>query len=384
MPRRNIAAVQNVPGEQGTVLPFDGDVDGPVNAVALAGDKVYIGGQFTSVNGSIASLKRDRRNLAALDATTGLDRGWDPDTDNVVRALALEGDTVFAGGDFATVNRGVARQRLAAFDGAAGSVREWNPGADAPVNSLATFGPTVFAGGDFATAGGVPRTGVAELDAQTGAPGAFSPALGAEERGGPSPPVTRVGALFASPATGLLMGGSYVMNSPAPRAANLSLFGLAPLPPGGGDGTDPTLAFSASRKRFRAGRGRTRADGNATPARTAARRKRTPAGTTLRLRLSEAARVRFRVLVRTKGRRVGGRCVKQTRRNRNRRRCIRPVPKRPAFTRSAPLGRSRVRWSGRLGRKALKPGRYILRATPTDLAGNTGKARQLKIRVVRR
>jgi hypothetical protein len=391
MPRRNVAAVQHLPGDQGTVLPFDGDVDGPVRALALAGDKVYIGGQFTAVNGSIASLRRERRNLAALDATTGLDRGWDPDADNVVRALAIMGDTVFAGGEFTTVNRGVARQRLAAFDAAGGGIRDWNPGADAAVRSLATYGPTVFAGGDFATVGGVPRAGVAELDALTGAPGTFSAALDTEERGGPMPPVTRVGALFASPATGLLMGGSYVMNSPTPRAANLSLFGLAPLPaPGGagsqttGDSTDPNLAFSASRKRFRSGRGATRADGNATPVRATAQRRRTPRGTTLTLRLSEAARVKFEVLVRTRGRRVGRRCVKQTRRNRNRRRCIRLVAKKPAFTRSAPLGTSRVSWSGRLGRKALKPGSYILRATPTDLAGNTGRARQLSIRIVRR
>ena len=388
MPRRNVAAVQHVPGDQGMLLPFDGDIDGPVRALALAGDRLYIGGQFTAVNGSIASLRRDRRNLAALDAATGLDRGWDPDADNVVRALAIGGDTVFAGGEFTTVNRGVARARLAAFDAAGGGVRGWNPGADAAVRSLATYGPTVFAGGDFATAGGVPRSGVAELDAQTGTPDAFSPALVTEERGGPMPPVTRVGALLASPATGLLMGGSYVMNSPTPRAANLSLFGLAPLPlPGGGaaaDGTAPNLALSASRKRFRTGRRATRADGNATPVPAAAQRRRTPAGTTLTLRLSEAARVKFEVLVRTRGRRVGRRCVKQTRRNRNRRRCIRLVAKKPSFTRSAPLGTSRVSWSGRLGRKALKPGPYILRATPTDVAGNTGRARQLSIRIVRR
>jgi hypothetical protein len=94
--------------------------------------------------------------------------------------------------------------------------------------------------------------------------------------------------------------------------------------------------------------------------------------------------VKFEVLVRTRGRRVGRRCVKPTRRNRNRRRCTRLVVKKPVFTRSAPVGQSRVSWSGRLGRKALKPGAYVLRATPTDAAGNTGAPRQLSIRIVRR
>ena len=116
MPRRNVAAFRNVPGEAGTVLPFDGDVDGPVHALALAGDTLYLGGPFTSVNGSIASLKRDRRNLAAVDATTGLARDWDPDADSAVNALTVAGDTVFAGGDFGMVNRTTPRQRLAAFD----------------------------------------------------------------------------------------------------------------------------------------------------------------------------------------------------------------------------------------------------------------------------
>ena len=100
-PRRFIAAVRNVPGEPGTVLPFDVDVDGPVHALALAGDTVYLGGMFGSVNGSLAALKRDRRNLAAVDATTGIARDWDPDADNDVSALTVAGDTVFAGGEFA-------------------------------------------------------------------------------------------------------------------------------------------------------------------------------------------------------------------------------------------------------------------------------------------
>ena len=118
LPRRNVAAFRNVPGEDGTVLPFDADVDGPVRALALAGDTLYLGGTFSSVNGSLAALKRDRRNLAAVDSTTGLARDWDPDADNAVRALAVAGDTVFAGGEFGMVNRSTPRQRLAAFDAA--------------------------------------------------------------------------------------------------------------------------------------------------------------------------------------------------------------------------------------------------------------------------
>ena len=382
VPRRNLAAVRNVPGEDGTVLPFEPDVDGPVRALALAGSTLYLGGQFQNINGALAALIKPRSNLAAVDATTGLGLPWDPNADAPVNALAIAGDTVFAGGDFAMVNGSSARQRLAAFDNQNGTARAWAPSADGSVRALAIHGPTVFAGGDFASVnGGVPRSGFAAFDGQTGAPDPDSLDLGTEERSGPLPPVTRVDALAVSPEPGLLTGGSFVMNAPTPRAANLVLFGLPPLPggPGGGlpvDDTDPTLGLSASRRRFRVGAGAMPVDGNAIATKKARK------GTTLRLSLSEPARVRFVVFRKSRGRKVGRRCVKPTRKNRARKRCTR-LTRKGTFVRSAPAGRSKVPWSGRIRRRALKRGGYVLRSTPTDAAGNTGKTRSLSIKIVR-
>jgi hypothetical protein len=381
--RSNIAEVTNVPGQTGTVLPFDVDVNGPVRALALAGDTLYLGGQFSSVNSGLAALKRDRRNLAAVDATTGVARDWDPDADNVVQSLAVSGDAVFAGGDFGTVNRSVPRGRGAAFDAQTGIARLWDPGADGTVRALAFHGNTVFVGGDFASVnGGTLRPGVAALDRQTGASDPLALELSPEERSGPTPPVTRVGALFAAPQTGLLAGGTFVTRAPEPLTENLATFGLPPLPGGGSppDTTDPDLALTASRRRFAVGRRPTPVDGNATAARA---RRRARRGTTLRLFLSEAARVRFDVLKKSTGRRVGKRCVKPTRRNRGRKRCTR-LTRKGTFRRAAPAARSKVAFSGRIRRRALKRGRYALRATPTDAAGNTGTRRSLSIKIVRR
>ena len=305
-PRRYIAAVRNVPGEQGTVLPFDVDVDGPVQALALAGDTVYLGGQFASVNGSLAALKRDRRNLAAVDATTGIDRDWDPDADNVVTALAVAGDTVFAGGAFGMVNRTTPRQRLAAFDALSGTARAWDPGADAQVRTLAVHGSTVFAGGDFLNVnGGVPRAGIAALDSQTGASDPLSVELSPEERSGAtSPSVARVDALDASPQAGLVTGGSFVMNTPSLRAANLAAFGLPPLPAGAG--VPPAGAATGPIRSWRSAppgadsawvAGQRPETGPRPPHR--GRAGRAPRGTTLRLRLSEPARVRFDLLMKS-------------------------------------------------------------------------------------
>ena len=143
------------------------------------------------------------------------------------------------------------------------------------------------------------------------------------------------------------------------------------------------LSFSASTKRFRVGRRATPADGQATAAAKRKRQKKAPRGTTLRLRLNEPARVRFRVLKKSTGRKVGKKCVKATRKNRKRKRCTKLTAKRPTFVRLAPAGRSKVKWSGRLRRKALPRGGYVLRATPTDAAGNTGKSRSLSFTIVR-
>ena len=188
IPRRNVAAFRNVPGEQGTVLPFDGDVDGPVQSLALTGDTLYLGGTFRASTEASPRSSATRRNLAAVDATTGIARDWDPDADSAVSALAVAGDTVFAGGAFGMVNRSTPRQRLAAFDALSGTARAWDPSADATVRSLAVYGSTVFAGGDFANVnGGVPRAGIAALDALTGVSDPFE--RRADPRGAKRPDV---------------------------------------------------------------------------------------------------------------------------------------------------------------------------------------------------
>ena len=190
-----------------TTFPW---TNGNVYAMALAGNTLYIGGQFTSVSGtptgggaamdrlsgqldpgwadvagsvlacvddgaggwylggtfsSIAGLTR--AGLAHLRADGSLD-GWNPGANGFVTALTRLGSTVYAGGAFTTAG-GQARVRLAAFDAVIGAVRPWNPGADNTVQSLAACEGAVFAGGSFATAGGQPRARLAAFDAESGA-----------------------------------------------------------------------------------------------------------------------------------------------------------------------------------------------------------------------
>ena len=145
-------------------------------------------------------------------------------------------------------------------------------------------------------------------------------------------------------------------------------------PPAGSSGTDRTAPilsrFSASPRRFRAGRA---LDATA---------KRARRGTTLTLELSEPATVRFDVWSVRTGRRVGARCRKPTRANRKRKQCTLRTRK-GGFARAAAAGRSKVAFSGRVRTRALPPGRYTLRATPKDAAGNSGRRRAIALRIVR-
>jgi hypothetical protein len=77
-----------------------------------------------------------------------------------------------------------------------------------------------------------------------------------------------------------------------------------------------------------------------------------------------------------RGLRVRHRCVAPTRRNRKRhrraRRCTRYV-RVGALTRSAPAGRVRTPFSGRIGRRPLRRGKHRVTIRATDPAGNRSR-----------
>ena len=103
--------------------------------------------------------------------------------------------------------------------------------------------------------------------------------------------------------------------------------------------------------------------------------RRARVGSSIRFRLSEAARVTLSYERILPGRRVGRRCLAPTRRRRARRRCSRFVAVRRRSSLSARSGARRIRFQGRLTRRsALKPGRYRLTLVAQDAAGNRSRA----------
>lgn len=131
-----------------------------------------------------------------------------------------------------------------------------------------------------------------------------------------------------------------------------------PLPQAVADRVAPKLSkLRLSRKRFRVGRGAT--------ARSAAVRRGTVIGYTLSEPASATLRIERRKLVRKGGKRV------------------RRYRKAGTLKRKGQAGRRRVKFSGRIGKRALKPGLYRLTITVKDSAGNAGRPRRLFFRVVR-
>jgi putative cell wall-binding protein len=150
------------------------EVDADVTSMVLDGTTLYVGGDFTSIDGD------PRNRLAAIDTTNSTPgsylTAWDPNVDAVVRAMVLNGTTLYVGGEFSTVD-GATRNRLAAVDTATTTpgtyATAWDPAPDGSgINALVMSGSTVYAGGNFNNIGGEARARLAALDA-TGAATAF-------------------------------------------------------------------------------------------------------------------------------------------------------------------------------------------------------------------
>jgi hypothetical protein len=110
-----------------------------------------------------------------------------------------------------------------------------------------------------------------------------------------------------------------------------------------------------------------------------AQRRRVPRGTVFSFRLNQEARVTIDILRKKAGRMVKRKCRKPTAKTRTKRKCDLRVA--PRLFRSAHAGENRVPFTGRIKRKALKPGRYVAVFTATG-AGGKSKARA-PFRIVR-
>jgi trimeric autotransporter adhesin len=141
-----------------------GGADARVEAIARSGGRIYLGGSFTTVGG------QPHASLAAVDAASGqVVSTWQADVAGRVTALApsADGSTLYVGGEFTAVG-GVSRTNLAAVRADTGAVTGWNPGANR-VQALAASPTRVYVGGKFGRIGGVAWGKLAAVDPSTGA-----------------------------------------------------------------------------------------------------------------------------------------------------------------------------------------------------------------------
>jgi hypothetical protein len=129
----------------------------------------------------------------------------------------------------------------------------------------------------------------------------------------------------------------------------------------------PQLVASLTNRRFRVAR--------VTTALSAA----LPRGTTFRYLLSEDARVTISIARATRGVRVGRRCL-APRRGRTGASCTRYV-RAGALVRSGRAGTNAIRFTGRVGRRALAPGSYRATLVARDSSANASAPRTLAFAV---
>ena len=129
--------------------------NGPVHAVKIVGDRVYVGGTFDQVRGPGGSPVVARANLFAIDRNTGaLIPGFVANTNGIVRALDSDGNALYVGGSFTTLNT-TTRRDIAAVDLATGALQPFNPVAQSGVYGLAIRGNSLYMGGVFNAVGNV-------------------------------------------------------------------------------------------------------------------------------------------------------------------------------------------------------------------------------------
>jgi hypothetical protein len=133
-----------------------------VNAIAISGNTVFAGGLFTRIRqpGKPAGQgEAVRTYVAAFNRTTGAPTSFAPVLNGPVYSIATspDGNWVVIGGDFTTVN-GIKRSKIAMFSVVTGKmVSAWDPVVAARVKALAIYGNSVFIGGAFTKIDGAVR-----------------------------------------------------------------------------------------------------------------------------------------------------------------------------------------------------------------------------------
>jgi hypothetical protein len=136
-------------------------VNGTVLALAVVGTDLYVGGTFTQAGGASANNVAKWNGTSWSPLGTGASNGVTHPTYTLVQALAVVGTSVYVGGQFTTAG-GTATQNLARWDGTRWSTLTASP--NGPISVLTAVGTNLYVGGSFSLVGGIPANRVAVWD----------------------------------------------------------------------------------------------------------------------------------------------------------------------------------------------------------------------------
>jgi len=194
------------------------------------------------------------------------------------------------------------------------------------------------------------------------------------------PSLTKAGGLGSADTDAFVAKVAEVsLTPPGPVSPGPSIPGLTP--PGPGPGlmvvAPGVTGYRLTNDPFVVGAGRTQTSGSAAKARKHKK------GTPFQYTLSKAATVRIVIAQRASGRRRGKRCVVPTGKLRHARRCTRIITT-GTLTRISQQGANKVAFSGRIGSRALRPGRYQATLIATDATRHASRPKTITFTIVKR
>ena len=160
-PVRYAAAVNATTGNADS--SFDPNPNGSVNVIAVApdGDTVYLGGNFSRIDGT------NRPNAGAVNPANGNVTSWNPDAPHVVLDLAVSADSsqifLAIGGPWSDGGN------LASAHSAANGATLWSHQSDGDLQAVAAANDRVYFGGHFYLSGGAPFNKLVSYNPATGA-----------------------------------------------------------------------------------------------------------------------------------------------------------------------------------------------------------------------
>ncbi|MBK9420920.1 MAG: hypothetical protein IPN44_07690 [Flavobacteriales bacterium] len=144
---------------------FAPNVDNTVRAIHVEQGRVYLGGDFLYVNGG--SRPYSALVPAGYSGFGGF-ADWPITTNGPVYAIGYRNTTVYLGGQFSTVN-GAPRANLASITGIADPVlNDWAPDPNGPINAILPNDTTIFVCGNFIGIAGAYRKSFVGINTYTG------------------------------------------------------------------------------------------------------------------------------------------------------------------------------------------------------------------------